>query len=113
MGVFIGQSTPIYDREADTISYGRVPAGAVVVAGSLPKNGGKYNSHCPVIVKRLDEGTRKDDGVNGLLREQSGGASGREWLWWCVYITAFARSVNKQGEHHQHRNNTNTMRQKH
>jgi len=69
MGVFIGQSTPIYDREADTISYGRVPAGAVVVAGSLPKNGGKYNLNCAVIVKRVDENTRKKVGINALLRD--------------------------------------------
>ncbi|MGH8446540.1 MAG: 2,3,4,5-tetrahydropyridine-2,6-dicarboxylate N-succinyltransferase, partial [Solimonas sp.] len=69
MGVFIGQSTPIYDREADTVSYGRVPAGAVVVAGSLPKAGGKYSLNCAVIVKRVDEGTRKKVGINALLRD--------------------------------------------
>jgi len=69
MGVFIGQSTPIYDRDADTVSYGRVPAGAVVVAGSLPKNGGKYNLNCAVIVKRVDENTRKKVGINALLRD--------------------------------------------
>ena len=68
MGVFIGQSTPIYDREADTISYGRVPAGAVVVAGSLPK-GGKYNLNCAVIVKRVDTQTRQKVGINALLRD--------------------------------------------
>ncbi len=69
MGVFIGQSTPIYDREADTISYGRVPAGAVVVAGSLPRDGGKYQLNCAVIVKRVDEKTRKKVGINALLRD--------------------------------------------
>ncbi|MFT4045443.1 MAG: 2,3,4,5-tetrahydropyridine-2,6-dicarboxylate N-succinyltransferase [Solimonas sp.] len=69
MGVFIGQSTPIYDRDADTISYGRVPAGAVVVAGSLPKAGGKYSLNCAVIVKRVDESTRKKVGINALLRD--------------------------------------------
>ncbi len=68
MGVFIGQSTPIYDREADTVSYGRVPAGAVVVAGSLPK-GGKYNLNCAVIVKRVDAQTRAKVGINALLRD--------------------------------------------
>ncbi|NKF23211.1 2,3,4,5-tetrahydropyridine-2,6-dicarboxylate N-succinyltransferase [Solimonas marina] len=69
MGVFIGQSTPIYDRDADTVSYGRVPAGAVVVAGSLPKAGGKYSLNCAVIVKRVDENTRKKVGINALLRD--------------------------------------------
>lgn len=69
MGVFIGQSTPIYDREADTVSYGRVPAGAVVVAGSLPKAGGKYSLNCAVIVKRVDAQTRKKVGINALLRD--------------------------------------------
>src|SRR3546814_5831028 len=52
MCVFIGQSTPIYDREADTISYGRLPAGTVVFPGSLPKNGGKYNLNCAVKIGR-------------------------------------------------------------
>ena len=69
MGVYIGQSTPIYDREADTVSYGRVPAGAVVVAGSLPREGGRYSLNCAVIVKRVDERTRAKVGVNELLRE--------------------------------------------
>ena len=68
-GVYIGQSTPIYDREADTVSYGRVPAGAVVVAGSLPREGGRYSLNCAVIVKRVDERTRAKVGVNELLRE--------------------------------------------
>ncbi|MDD3762714.1 MAG: 2,3,4,5-tetrahydropyridine-2,6-dicarboxylate N-succinyltransferase [Nevskiales bacterium] len=69
MGVFIGQSTPIYDRENGEISYGRVPAGAVVVAGSLPKDGGRYNLSCAVIVKRVDEKTRQKVGINALLRD--------------------------------------------
>ena len=69
MGVFIGQSTPIYDRENGQISYGRVPAGAVVVAGSLPKDGGRYNLTCAVIVKRVDAQTRAKVGINELLRD--------------------------------------------
>ena len=69
MGVFISQSTPIYDREADTISFGRVPAGAVVVPGSLQKDGGRYSLNCAVIVKRVDERTRAKVGINTLLRE--------------------------------------------
>ena len=67
MGVFIGQSTPIYDREADSISYGRVPEGSVVVAGSLPR--GRYNLNCAVIVKRVDAKTRAKVGINALLRD--------------------------------------------
>ncbi len=69
MGVFIGQSTPIYDRESGEISYGRVPAYSVVVAGSLPKDGGRYNLNCAVIVKRVDEKTRGKVGINELLRD--------------------------------------------
>jgi len=69
MGVFIGQSTPIYDRESATVSYGRVPAGAVVVAGSLPRDGGRYNFNCAVIVKRVDAQTRAKVGINALLRD--------------------------------------------
>ncbi|MEQ1440250.1 2,3,4,5-tetrahydropyridine-2,6-dicarboxylate N-succinyltransferase [Fontimonas sp. SYSU GA230001] len=69
MGVFIGQSTPIYDRESGQIGYGRVPAGAVVVAGSLPRDGGRYNLSCAVIVKRVDEKTRRKVGINALLRD--------------------------------------------
>lgn len=70
MGVFIGQSTPIFDRATGDISYGRVPAGSVVVAGSLPKNGlgGAYNLNCAVIVKRVDAKTRAKVGINELLR---------------------------------------------
>jgi 2,3,4,5-tetrahydropyridine-2-carboxylate N-succinyltransferase len=69
MGVFIGQSTPIYDRESGEISYGRVPAGAVVVAGSLPRDGGRYSLNCAVIVKRVDAQTRSKVGLNALLRD--------------------------------------------
>ena len=68
MGVFISQSTPIYDRSSGEISYGRVPAGSVVVPGSLPKDGGRYNLNCAVIVKRVDDKTRAKTGVNELLR---------------------------------------------
>ena len=68
MGVYIGQSTPIYDREADTVSYGRIPAGSVVVSGNLPKAGGKYSMYCAVIVKKVDAGTRAKTSINELLR---------------------------------------------
>ena len=68
MGVFIGQSTRIYDREADRILYGRVPAGAVVVPGSLPSQNGKYALACAVIVKRVDAQTRAKTSLNELLR---------------------------------------------
>lgn len=69
MGVFIGQSTPIYDRENDQVLYGRVPADAVVVAGSLPKASGRYNLNCAVIVKRASAQTRAKVGINQLLRD--------------------------------------------
>jgi 2,3,4,5-tetrahydropyridine-2,6-dicarboxylate N-succinyltransferase len=69
MGVFIGASTRIYDRERDEVSYGRVPAGAVVVSGSLPAANGKYSLYCAVIVKRVDAQTRSKVGINELLRE--------------------------------------------
>jgi 2,3,4,5-tetrahydropyridine-2-carboxylate N-succinyltransferase len=68
MGVFIGQSTRIYDRERDEILYGRVPAGAVVVPGSLPAANGKYSLACAVIVKRVDAQTRAKTSLNELLR---------------------------------------------
>ncbi|MGE5624974.1 MAG: 2,3,4,5-tetrahydropyridine-2,6-dicarboxylate N-succinyltransferase [Bacillota bacterium] len=68
MGVFIGQSTRIYDRESGQVSYGRVPAGAVVVPGSLPSAGGNYSLACAVIVKRVDAKTRAKVGINELLR---------------------------------------------
>ncbi|HET8731648.1 MAG TPA: 2,3,4,5-tetrahydropyridine-2,6-dicarboxylate N-succinyltransferase [Moraxellaceae bacterium] len=68
MGVFIGQSTPIYNRETGEISYGRVPAGSVVVAGSLPRDNGRYSLTCAVIVKQVDAQTRSKTSVNDLLR---------------------------------------------
>ena len=69
MGVFIGQSTKIYDREADLIYYGEVPEGSVVVPGSLPAKNGKYNLNCAVIVKRVDAKTRNKVAINELLRD--------------------------------------------
>jgi 2,3,4,5-tetrahydropyridine-2-carboxylate N-succinyltransferase len=72
MGLFIGQSTRIYDRERDEVLYGRVPAGAVVVSGSLPAANGKYSLYCAVIVKRVDAQTRAKVGINELLREAEG-----------------------------------------
>ncbi len=68
MGVYIGQSTRIYDRESDEILYGRVPAGSVVVSGNLPAKDGKYSLYCAVVVKRVDEKTRNKVGINELLR---------------------------------------------
>lgn len=68
MGVFIGQSTPIYDRETDIIHYGRVPAYSVVVPGTLPAKNQKYALSCAVIVKKVDEKTRSKTSVNELLR---------------------------------------------
>ncbi len=68
MGVYLGQSTRIYDRETETISYGRIPAGSVVVAGNLPSKDGKYSLYCAVIVKKVDARTRAKTGLNDLLR---------------------------------------------
>ena len=68
MGVFIGQSTRIYNRATCEVSYGRVPAGSVVVSGSLPSVDGKYSLYCAVIVKQVDEKTRSKTSVNDLLR---------------------------------------------
>jgi 2,3,4,5-tetrahydropyridine-2,6-dicarboxylate N-succinyltransferase len=68
MGVFIGQSTKIYDRATGEIVYGRVPSGSVVVPGSLPSADGKYSLACAVIVKRVDEATRAKTSINELLR---------------------------------------------
>jgi len=68
MGVFIGQSTRIYDRESGQILRGRVPAGSVVVAGSLPSADGRYSLYCAVIVKRVDAQTRAKTSINELLR---------------------------------------------
>jgi len=69
MGVYIGQSTKIYDRASDTVSYGRVPAGSVVVSGNLPSADGKYSLYCAVIVKRVDAQTRAKTSLNDLLRD--------------------------------------------
>jgi 2,3,4,5-tetrahydropyridine-2-carboxylate N-succinyltransferase len=68
MGVYIGQSTKIYDRESGQVLYGRVPAGSVVVPGSLPSADGKVSLYCAVIVKRVDAQTRAKTGINELLR---------------------------------------------
>ncbi len=68
MGVFIGQSTRIYDRATKTVSYGRVPAGSVVVSGSLPASDGSHALYCAVIVKQVDAKTRSKTSVNELLR---------------------------------------------
>jgi 2,3,4,5-tetrahydropyridine-2-carboxylate N-succinyltransferase len=69
MGVYIGQSTRIYDREKDEVSYGRVPAGAVVVPGNLPSSKGNCSLYAAIIVKRVDAKTRAKVGINELLRE--------------------------------------------
>jgi len=69
MGVFIGQSTKIYDRESGEIHYGRIPAGSVVVAGSLPSEDGGYSLYCAVIVKHVDAKTRAKTSLNDLLRD--------------------------------------------
>jgi 2,3,4,5-tetrahydropyridine-2-carboxylate N-succinyltransferase len=68
MGVFISQSTRIFDRETGEIRYGHVPAGSVVVPGSLPSDDGTHSLSCAVIVKRVDEKTRAKTGINELLR---------------------------------------------
>ncbi len=68
MGVFIGQSTKIYHRQAGEILYGRVPPGSVVVSGSLPAADGKCNLYCAVIVKQVDAKTRAKTSINELLR---------------------------------------------
>jgi len=68
MGVYIGQSTKIYDRATGEVSYGRIPAGSVVVSGNLPSADGKYSLYCAVIVKRVDAQTRAKTSINELLR---------------------------------------------
>jgi 2,3,4,5-tetrahydropyridine-2-carboxylate N-succinyltransferase len=68
MGVYIGQSTRIYDRESGEVTYGRIPAGSVVVPGSLPSRDGRYSLYCAVIVKRVDAKTRAKTSLNDLLR---------------------------------------------
>ncbi|MGH8426471.1 MAG: 2,3,4,5-tetrahydropyridine-2,6-dicarboxylate N-succinyltransferase [Gammaproteobacteria bacterium] len=69
MGVFLGQSTRIYDRASGETSYGRVPAGSVVVAGSLPAADGSHSLNAAIIVKRVDAKTRAKTGINELLRD--------------------------------------------
>jgi 2,3,4,5-tetrahydropyridine-2-carboxylate N-succinyltransferase len=68
MGVYVGQSTKIYNRETGQVSYGRIPPGAVVVPGNLPSADGKYSLYCAVIVKQVDEKTRSKVSINELLR---------------------------------------------
>ncbi|MFM1909200.1 MAG: hypothetical protein RLZZ591_2877 [Pseudomonadota bacterium] len=69
MGVYIGQSTKIYDRATGEVTYGRIPAGSVVVSGNLPSPCGKYSLYCAVIVKRVDAQTRSKTSLNDLLRD--------------------------------------------
>jgi 2,3,4,5-tetrahydropyridine-2-carboxylate N-succinyltransferase len=69
MGVYIGQSTKIYDRATGTVTYGRIPCGSVVVSGNLPSADGKYSLYCAVIVKRVDAQTRAKTSLNDLLRD--------------------------------------------
>ncbi|MCY7316254.1 MAG: 2,3,4,5-tetrahydropyridine-2,6-dicarboxylate N-succinyltransferase [Rubrivivax sp.] len=68
MGVYIGQSTKIYDRASGTVSYGRIPAGSVVVSGNLPSSDGTHSLYCAVIVKKVDAQTRAKTSINELLR---------------------------------------------
>ncbi len=68
MGVYIGKSTKIFNRETGEVSYGRIPAGSVVVSGNLPSKDGTYSLYCAVIVKQVDEKTRSKVGINELLR---------------------------------------------
>ena len=69
MGVYIGQSTPIYDRATGETTYGRVPAGSVVISGTLPKDNGRYSLYAAIIVKRVDAQTRAKTSLNDLLRD--------------------------------------------
>lgn len=68
MGVFIGQSTPIYNRMTDEITYGKIPSGSVVIPGSLPSDNGKYSRYCALIMKQVDAKTRAKTSINELLR---------------------------------------------
>jgi len=68
MGVYIGQSTKIFDRETGEVTYGRIPAGSVVVSGNLPSKDGSYSLYCAVIVKKVDAKTLSKVGINELLR---------------------------------------------
>ncbi len=69
MGVYIGQSTKIYNRSTGEISYGRIPEGSVVVSGNLPSQDGSHSLYCAVIIKQVDEKTRSKTGINELLRD--------------------------------------------
>jgi 2,3,4,5-tetrahydropyridine-2-carboxylate N-succinyltransferase len=72
MGVFIGQSTPIFDRATGEITYGRVVSGSVVVSGNIPKvaaNGAAYSMYAAIVVKRVDAQTRSKTSINDLLRD--------------------------------------------
>ena len=69
MGVYIGQSTKIYDRETGEVHYGRVPAGSVVVPGSIPASNGKYSLYAAIIVKKVDAQTRAKTAINELIRD--------------------------------------------
>ncbi len=69
MGVYIGQSTKIYNRSTGEISYGRIPTGSVVVSGNLPAKDGSHSLYCAVIIKQVDEKTRSKTGINELLRD--------------------------------------------
>jgi 2,3,4,5-tetrahydropyridine-2-carboxylate N-succinyltransferase len=69
MGVYIGQSTKIYNRMTGEITYGRIPAGSVVVSGNLPAKDGSHSLYCAVIIKQVDEKTRSKVGINELLRD--------------------------------------------
>lgn len=69
MGVYIGQSTKIYNRMTGEVTYGRIPAGSVVVSGNLPSEDGKYSLYCAVIVKQVDAKTRAKTSINELLRD--------------------------------------------
>jgi 2,3,4,5-tetrahydropyridine-2-carboxylate N-succinyltransferase len=68
MGVYIGQSTPLYDRETGEVTYGRVPPGSVVISGTLPKANGAYSLYAAIIVKKVDAQTRSKTSINDLLR---------------------------------------------
>ena len=69
MGVYIGQSTKIFNRMTGEVTYGRIPSGSVVVSGNLPSSDGKYSLYCAVIIKQVDERTRSKTGINELLRD--------------------------------------------
>ncbi len=71
MGVFIGQSTRIYNRDSGEVTYGRVPAGSIVVSGSLPAGDGSHSLYCAVIVKQVDDQTRAKTGLNDLIRQNN------------------------------------------